>query len=134
MNSMSELYIMQKYLQPELLKQLGLSTFDAWAKQFGEVVNGVEIKPSGQGYRVKQSFSRFKNMSELQLLFRNFADVLTKIPGLKIPKMKGGAVKIVASVEEPTAIRAVLDHFEKHGALEYAHYRPGPRGPPAAAA
>ena len=95
MNSMAEMYIMQKYLQPDLLEQLGLNTFDAWAKQFGEVVNGVEIKPSGQGYRVKQSFSRFKNMSELQLLFRNFADVLTDIPGLKIPKMKGGAVNVV---------------------------------------
>ena len=95
MNSMSEMYIMQKYLQPDLLEQLGLSTFDAWAKQFGEVVNGVEIKPSGQGYRVKQSFSRFKNMSELQLLFRNFADVLTDIPGLKIPTMKGGKVNVV---------------------------------------
>ena len=95
MNSMSEMYIMQKYLQPDLLDQLGLNTFDAWAKQFGEVVNGVEIKPSGQGYRVKQSFSRFKNMSELQLLFRNFADVLTDIPGLKIPKMKGGRVNVV---------------------------------------
>ena len=95
MNSMAEMYIMQKYLQPDLLDQLGLTTFDAWAKQFGEVVNGVEIKPSGQGYRVKQSFSRFKNMSELQLLFRNFADVLTDIPGLKIPKMKGGKVNVV---------------------------------------
>ena len=95
MNSMSEMYIMQKYLQPDLLNQLGLNTFDAWAKQFGEVVNGVEIKPSGQGYRVKQSFSRFKNMSELQLLFRNFADVLTDIPGLKIPKMKGGKVNVI---------------------------------------
>ena len=95
MNSMSEMYIMQKYLQPDLLNQLGLNTFDAWAKQFGEVVNGVEIKPSGQGYRVKQSFSRFKNMSELQLLFRNFADVLTDIPGLKIPKTKGGKVNVV---------------------------------------
>ena len=95
MNSMAEMYIMQKYLQPDLLDQLGLTTFDAWAKQFGEVVNGVEIKPSGQGYRVKQSFSRFKNMSELQLLFRNFADVLTDIPGLKIPKMKGGRVNVV---------------------------------------
>ena len=95
MNSMSEMYIMQKYLQPDLLDQLGLSTFDAWAKQFGEVVNGVEIKPSGQGYRIKQSFSRFKNMNELQLLFRNFSDVLTQIPDLKIPRMNGGAVKIV---------------------------------------
>ncbi len=97
MNSMSEMYIMQKYLQPELLKQLGLSTFDAWAKQFGEVVNAVEIKPSGQGFRVKQKFSRFKNVGELQLLFRNFADVMTKIPDLKIPKMKGGEVRIIES-------------------------------------
>ena len=95
MNSMSEMYIMQKYLQSDLLNQLGLSTFDAWAKQFGEVVNGLEIKPSGQGYRIKQSFSRFKNMDELQLLFRNFSDVLTQVPGLKIPRMKGGAVKTV---------------------------------------
>ena len=95
MNSMSEMYIMQRYLQPDVLEQLGLTTFDAWAKQFGEVVNSAEIKPSGQGYRVKQSFSRFKNLGELQLLFRNFADVLTDIPGLKVPKMKGGAVNVV---------------------------------------
>ncbi|CDI95171.1 phenazine biosynthesis protein PhzC [Pseudomonas aeruginosa PA38182] len=33
----------------------------------------------------------------------------------------GGAVRIVASIEEPTAIRAILAHFEKHGALEQAH-------------
>lgn len=39
----------------------------------------------------------------------------------------GGQVKIVASVEEPQAIRAILDHFEKHGALEQAHYRPAAR-------
>ena len=45
----------------------------------------------------------------------------------------GGKVKIVASVEEPNAIRAILAHFDKHGALENAHYRPRPRGPPAAA-
>jgi hypothetical protein len=43
----------------------------------------------------------------------------------------GGAVRIVASIEEPEAIRAILAHFAKHGALEEAHYRPRPRGPPA---
>lgn len=46
----------------------------------------------------------------------------------------GGPVKIIASVEEPQAIRAILDHFEKHDALPQAHYRPAPRAPPAAAA
>ena len=43
----------------------------------------------------------------------------------------GGAVRIVASIEEPTAIRAILSHFEKHGALEQAPYRPAPRARPA---
>lgn len=95
MNSMSEMYIMQKYLQSDMLEQLGLKTFDAWAKQFGEVVNSVEIKPSGQGFRVKQTFSNFRNLNELQLLFRSFSDVLTDVPGLKIPKMKGGKVQTV---------------------------------------
>ena len=95
MNSMVELYIMQRYLQPDILNQLGLKSFDAWAKQFGEVVNKWEINPSGTGMRQKQVFANFRNLNELQLLFRSFADVLTEVPGLKIPKMKGGAVKIV---------------------------------------
>jgi len=30
----------------------------------------------------------------------------------------GGTLRIVASIEQPTAIRAILAHFEKHGALE----------------
>ena len=95
MNSMAEMYIMQKYLQSDMLDQLGIKSFDAWAKQFGEVVNTVEIKPSGQGFRVKQTFSNFRNLNELQLLFRSFSDVLTKVPGLKVPKMKGGKVNVV---------------------------------------
>ena len=45
----------------------------------------------------------------------------------------GGAVRIVASIEDPAAIRAILGHFEKHGAMEEAHDRPRPRGPPAVA-
>jgi len=43
----------------------------------------------------------------------------------------GGTLRIVASIEGPTA---VLAHFTKHGALKKAHYRPAPRAPPAVAA
>ena len=46
----------------------------------------------------------------------------------------GGTLRIVASIEEPTAIRAILAHFAKHGALEKAHNRSAPRAPPAVAA
>ena len=95
MNSMTEMYIMQKYLQPDTLKQLGIEHFDSWAKMFGEVVNALEIAPSGSGYRLKQTFSKFKNVKALQQLFRSFTDVLTDVPDLKIPKMKGRKVQIV---------------------------------------
>ncbi len=43
----------------------------------------------------------------------------------------GGAVQIVASIEEPTVIRAIHAHFEKHDAMEEAQYRPLLRAPPA---
>jgi len=39
----------------------------------------------------------------------------------------GGRLRIVASIEEPTPIRAILGHFAKHGALEKAHYPAPPR-------
>ncbi|MGL3229465.1 transposase, partial [Pseudomonas aeruginosa] len=42
----------------------------------------------------------------------------------------GGTVRIVASIEEPAAIRAILGHFVKQGAREEAHYRPAARAPP----
>jgi hypothetical protein len=46
----------------------------------------------------------------------------------------GGAMRIIASIEEPAVIRAILTRFEKHGAREEAHYRPAARAPPAEAA
>ena len=109
MNSMSEMYIMQKYLQSDLLEARGLHSFDAWANQFGEVRTVLEMNPSGKGFRQKQSFSRFKNLAELQQMFRAFADVLTDIPGLKIPTMKGGKRIIVES--DPSEFQ--LDFIDK---------------------
>ena len=109
MNSMSEMYIMQKYLQSDLLEARGLHSFDAWASQFGEVRTVLEMNPSGKGFRQKQSFSRFKNLAELQQMFRAFADVLTDIPGLKIPSMKEGKRIIVES--EPSEFQ--MEYIEK---------------------
>lgn len=109
MNSMSEMYIMQKYLQSDLLEARGLHSFDAWASQFGEVRTVLEMNPSGKGFRQKQSFSRFKNLAELQQMFRAFADVLTDIPGLKIPTMKEGKRIIIES--EPSEFQ--MEYIDK---------------------
>lgn len=42
----------------------------------------------------------------------------------------GGAVKIVAAIEDPVAIRKILDHLEGQGAMPEAYYRPAVRAPP----
>lgn len=46
-NSMSELYTMQRYLQPKTLEDMGLYSFDDWASTFGEVVSSFELAPEG---------------------------------------------------------------------------------------
>lgn len=95
MNSVVEIYAMQKYLQGDLLKQKGINGFDAWASEFGEVVDINKMKAGGDGYETKQSMSRYRNLGELQQLFRSFADVVTQAPGLKLPKVRTGGPIVV---------------------------------------
>ena len=46
-NSMTELYVMQRYLQYNKLQNMGLGLFDAWASTFGEVITSIELSPEG---------------------------------------------------------------------------------------
>lgn len=97
-NSMAELYTMQRYLQPETLKKLGLENFDDWASSFGEVVASFELAPDGSGYRIKNRFSKFYNIPELMNIFREVADIQTpEMLNLKRPKLKNGQHTIVVS-------------------------------------
>ena len=76
-NSMTELYIMQRYLQYDKLNKMGLGHFDSWASTFGEVVTSIELAPEGTGYRAKSRFARFYNIPELMSMFKEIADIKT---------------------------------------------------------
>ncbi|MGG6297781.1 DEAD/DEAH box helicase family protein [Leptolyngbya sp. AN02str] len=96
-NTMAELYTMQRYLQPQLLEDLGLSGFDAWASTFGETVTAPEISPAGS-YRVKTRFARFVNVPELMSAFRQIADIQTKeMLNLPTPSIVGGKPEVIAT-------------------------------------
>lgn len=100
-NSMSELYTVQRYLQPKTLEELGLVNFDDWASTFGEVVSNFELAPDGSGYRVKERFSRFYNIPELMNIFRQVADIQTpEMLNLPRPTLMNGEPTIKDS--EPT--------------------------------
>lgn len=97
-NSMAELYTMQKYLQFNTLKQLGLDYFDSWASVFGQTVTTIELTPEGGGFRNKTRFAKFNNVPELLTLFKNTADVQTaKTLKLPVPKLKFNKYEIVSA-------------------------------------
>lgn len=81
---MTELYVMQRYLQNSKLQNMGLGLFDSWASTFGEVVTSIELAPEGTGYRAKSRFARFYNIPELMNMFKEIADIKTS-DQLKLP-------------------------------------------------
>ena len=83
-NSMTELYTMQRYLEYDRLKAMGLEAFDAWASTFGETVTAIELAPEGTGYRAKTRFAKFYNLPELMAMFKEIADIQTA-DMLKLP-------------------------------------------------
>ena len=97
-NSMGELFAMQKYLQLDRLREMGLEHFDEWASTFGEVVNSFEIAPDGSGFRTKARFAQFFNIPELMTLFKEVADIKTsKMLDLPVPKLKDGDYKTIVA-------------------------------------
>src|SRR5207302_10413902 len=96
-NTMVEMYTMQRFLDPEGLRQRGIEHFDAWAATFGEVVDTMEISPDGASLRPRSRFARFTNLPELQQMFRAFADVQTAdMLDLPTPSLEGGKPMVVA--------------------------------------
>lgn len=111
-NSISELFVMQRYLQPQELERFGWSYFDTWIAHFAKRTSVLELKPEGGGYRMRDRFVRFYNLPELMAVFREVADIKTAdmldIPGL--PTVRTGKAEIV-SVEATPAQQAIMADF-----------------------
>ena len=94
---MVELYTMQRFLDPAGLRERGIEHFDAWAANFGEVVDTMEIAPDGKTLKPRSRFAKFVNLPELQMMFRTFADVQTaEMLNLPRPRLETGKAIIVA--------------------------------------
>ncbi|HEV2374082.1 MAG TPA: helicase-related protein, partial [Streptosporangiaceae bacterium] len=84
-NSVTEAYVMQRYLRPDLLEAAGISVFDSWAATFGQVVTQVELAPEGgSNFRLNSRFAKFRNVPEFLRLLHVCADVKTG-EDLKLP-------------------------------------------------
>lgn len=100
-NSMAEVYTMQRYLQLNTLKELGIDSFDSWASTFGETKTAMELAPEGTGYRVRTRFTRFVGLAELLTIFKEVADIKVKdIKEMDVPNAVMETISIDASDEQ----------------------------------
>lgn len=88
-NSVAEIYNMTRFINPEILREAGIESFDAWSANFGNIESKVEISPDGISFRAKERYSKFSNVNAMIGMFRRFADVLRSDEVLKdLPKAK----------------------------------------------
>src|SRR5260370_6627623 len=74
-NTLLEMYVLQHYLHPRRLEELGLHSADAWAATFVEFQTSVEVTPDGASYRLKRRPAKLEKVPELLTLFGEVADL-----------------------------------------------------------
>ena len=88
-NSITDAYIMQKYLQSGELAMLDLDSFDSWIGMFAERASSFEIDVDTNSYRLATRFSKFHNLTELTSLLASIADFHQLDDSSLIPKCDG---------------------------------------------
>jgi N12 class adenine-specific DNA methylase/SAM-dependent methyltransferase len=84
-NSITEAYVMQHYLRPDLLEAASITDFDSWAATFGQTVTQIEMAPEGgNSFRQKTRFAKFTNVPEMLRRWHVSADIKTG-DDLKLP-------------------------------------------------
>ncbi len=116
-NSVTEMYVMQRYLGPELLERAGIHDFDTWAATFGQVVTEMELSVAGgDNFKLKERFAKFQNVPELLKMFHTFADVKTaedlQLPTPDLVKRDDGArLPRMVPVEASAELEAYIEEI-----------------------
>lgn len=93
-NSISEMYVMMNYIQPDILSEYGMDNFDAWVGAFGVIENNLEINTTGDKFIARKRFTKFTNLPELMKLYKRTTDIqMTEDLDLPVPDVERIAVK-----------------------------------------
>ncbi|HHT7734592.1 TPA: SNF2-related protein [Streptococcus suis] len=88
-NSISEIFTMMNYVQPDVLERYKVDHFDAWVGAFGQIENSMELSPTGDKYQPKKRFKKFTNLPELMKIYKETTDIQTSdMLNLPVPEAK----------------------------------------------
>ena len=120
-NNISEMYVMQTYLQNDALKEKDFDNFDGWVSNFAEAVSEMELTPEGTSFRMNTRLSKYINLPELQTIFREVADVkMQEDLELDIPDHNIHTVITKPSVEQRAYIESLAERAKniRSGAVD----------------
>ena len=114
-NSMAELFVLQRYLQPEELKFLNISRFNEWVNTFCTRHTDFEIDVTAASFRFVTRLDRFHNLPELMALFGNVCDFYRIDPEkLDLPEFHGYTnITVPRSKEQGSYIKRIAGRTEK---------------------
>ena len=113
-NSMTELYTVMRYLQYGTLQKKNLTHFDCWASTFGETTTAIELAPEGTGYRARNRFTKFFNLPELMVMFKEVADIKTSDQlHLPVPEAKFETVVVKPSEIQKEMVQNLSERAAK---------------------
>ena len=99
-NSVTDVYVMQNYLQSGELAMLDLQNFDSWVGMFAEKTTEFEIDVDTSSYRLATRFAKFHNLPELTTLLSSIADFHAVDSSAHIPSFDGYTDANVARTDE----------------------------------
>ena len=99
-NKVSEMWVMQKYLRPDLLEERGIEDVTAWGDTFTEQDWRVIATPDGR-YQRQLKVTGFANVPELLAFNRSFQDSVTRSQiEVPLPSITGGERQL--HISEPS--------------------------------
>ena len=120
-NSISEMYTMMNYLQPDVMEHFGVSFFDAWVGVFGIVENSLELNPTGDKYISRKRFAKFMNLPELMAIYRQTADIqMTEDLNLPVPMVEKVAVESQLTENQKVYLDELVERSDrvKNGSVD----------------
>lgn len=122
-NSLTEMYLLFKYLRPNELSRQRIENFDAWAAVFARKTIDFEFSVTNE-IMAKERFRHFIKVPELALFYNEITDYKTaKHISLDKPELDEELVNIKPTPDQQVFIRQLMA-FAKTGAGELIGRRP----------
>ncbi|MBW1603530.1 hypothetical protein JJV70_15740 [Streptomyces sp. JJ66] len=118
-NAIGELHTLLLLANPDLLRDLGIEEFDAFATMYGKMVERLEMTVDGKGFKSVERFASFHSVNSLlRQLWLPVVDYKDEEDlGLPLPGIKGGEPELMlvpATAEQQALMRELGERYEAY--------------------